>query len=192
MQRFLKRLQREIKTTFLFVTHDQEEAVTMADRICVMDHGRIEQIGSPEEVYYRPVNEYVARFFGDNNLIEVTLGDVADARRELVSDVGTFRCAVDGRSELGAAAKGGPGKLLVRPEAVVIGDVATSATNRMTVRVEETSFVGPISQVTVCATAKPDLRLMVKLPSRADGIPLAVGDETEVGWSDRECHVVTA
>ena len=70
MQRFLKRLQREIRTTFLFVTHDQEEAVTMADRICVMNHGKIEQIGTPEEVYYRPVNEYVARFFGDNNLID--------------------------------------------------------------------------------------------------------------------------
>ena len=75
MQRFLKRLQREIRTTFLFVTHDQEEAVTMADRICVMNHGRIEQIGSPEEVYYRPANEYVARFFGDNNLIDVVVGD---------------------------------------------------------------------------------------------------------------------
>ena len=54
MQRFLKRLQREIRTTFLFVTHDQEEAITMADRICVMNAGRIVQIGSPQEVYYRP------------------------------------------------------------------------------------------------------------------------------------------
>ncbi|MCB1487837.1 MAG: ABC transporter ATP-binding protein [Bauldia sp.] len=192
MQRFLKRLQREIKTTFLFVTHDQEEAVTMADRICVMNHGRIEQIGSPEEVYYRPVNEYVARFFGDNNLIEATLGDVADSTRELVSDVGSFRCAIDGRPELGAAATGGPGKLLVRPEAVVIGDAAASAANRMKVRVEETSFVGPVSQVTVSAVAKPDLKLMLKLPSRAEGIPFGAGDETEVGWSDRDCHVVTA
>ena len=69
MQRFLKALQREIRTTFLFITHDQEEAVTMADRICVMRAGRIEQIGTPTEVYYSPTSEYVARFFGDNNVI---------------------------------------------------------------------------------------------------------------------------
>src|SRR3954464_14225716 len=74
MQRFLKRLQREIRTTFLFVTHDQEEAVTIADRICVMNHGKIEQIGTPEEVYYSPKSEYVARFFGDNNVIPGTVG----------------------------------------------------------------------------------------------------------------------
>ena len=69
MQRFLKELQREIRTTFLFITHDQEEAVTMADRVCVMRAGRIEQIGTPSDVYYRPASEYVARFFGDNNVI---------------------------------------------------------------------------------------------------------------------------
>ncbi|MCB1495512.1 MAG: ABC transporter ATP-binding protein [Bauldia sp.] len=192
MQRFLKNLQREIRTTFLFVTHDQEEAVTMADRICVMNHGRIEQIGSPEEVYYRPVNEYVARFFGDNNLIDVALGEAGEEDRELVSDVGSFRCRLEGRSAVGAATRDSPGKLLVRPEAVVIGEAANGMRNRMKVRVEETGFVGPVSQVTVSAAAKPELRIMVKLPSRAGGIPLAVGDETEIGWSDRECHVVTA
>ena len=52
------------------------------------------------------------------------------------------------------------------------------------------SFVGPVSQIQVRAVARPDLALMVKLPSRAAGIPLAVGSETEIGWSDRECHVV--
>ncbi len=69
MQGFLKRLQRDLRTTFLFVTHDQEEAITMADRIVVMDHGAIIQIGAPDDVYYRPNSAYVARFFGGNNLI---------------------------------------------------------------------------------------------------------------------------
>ena len=192
MQRFLKKLQKEIKTTFLFVTHDQEEAVTIADRICVMNHGRIEQIGSPEEVYYRPVNEYVARFFGDNNLLDVTFGGLDAGARELASAVGAFRCAVDGRPDLAAAAAGGSGKLLVRPEAIAIGAAASGAANRTRVRVEDVSFIGPVSQIQVRPAARPDLALMVKLPSRASGIPLAVGSETEIGWSDRECHVVTA
>src|SRR5262249_17622368 len=77
MQLFLKRLQKEISTTFLFVTHDQEEAITIADRVCVMNHGVIVQTGSPKEVYYRPLTEYVARFFGDNNLIEGRLAGAA-------------------------------------------------------------------------------------------------------------------
>ncbi|HEX9447909.1 MAG TPA: ATP-binding cassette domain-containing protein, partial [Dongiaceae bacterium] len=76
MQLFLKNIQREIKTTFLFVTHDQEEAIAMADRICVMSDGRIQQLGSPLDVYYRPKTEFVARFFGDNNLIRGSLAAV--------------------------------------------------------------------------------------------------------------------
>ena len=67
----------------------------------------------------------------------------------------------------------------------MIGDAAERLPNRLRVRVEDISFVGPVSQIAVAAVAEPDLRLMVKLPSRAAGIPLAVGDETDIGWSDR-------
>ncbi|HZP20221.1 MAG TPA: ABC transporter ATP-binding protein [Bauldia sp.] len=183
MQRFLKQIQREIKTTFLFVTHDQEEAVTVADRICVMNAGRIEQIGSPQEVYYRPASEYVARFFGDNNLVEATAagGDL------FATPVGTFRAAMDGAGP----PAGTRGRLLVRPEAIALGEDG-AARNRLRVRVEEANFVGPVSQVRVSAVAKPDLMLMVKLPSRASGLPVAPGSETEASWSERECHFVPA
>jgi spermidine/putrescine transport system ATP-binding protein len=185
MQRFLKQLQREIRTTFLFVTHDQEEAVTIADRICVMNSGRIEQIGSPQEVYYRPANEYVACFFGDNNLIDATVGNVDGETISVTSPLGTFRCAANGL----AVTNGRAGKLLIRPEAIAF-DAGPANPNRLRVRVAEASFVGPISQVRVAATARPEVSLMIKLPSRADGLPVEVGGETEVSWSDRECHFV--
>ena len=192
MQRFLKRLQKEIRTTFLFVTHDQEEAVTMADRICVMNHGRIEQVGTPEEVYYRPASEYVARFFGDNNLIDVTVGGSVAGARALASAFGTFACAVAGRGALADAADGQPGKLLVRPEAITLGDAAAIYPNRARVRVEEVSFVGPVSQIRVRPLGAPDQPIMVKVASRSGGLPVAEGGETEIGFSERECHVVTA
>jgi len=70
MQLELKRIQREIGITFVFVTHDQEEALTMSDRIAVLNNGRIEQLGSPVEVYERPASEFVAGFIGVSNLIE--------------------------------------------------------------------------------------------------------------------------
>ena len=73
MQVFLKQIQRRIQTTFIFVTHDQDEAITMSDRIVVMSQGRIEQVGTPKELYFRPRTRFVAGFFGDNNLIEGTM-----------------------------------------------------------------------------------------------------------------------
>jgi spermidine/putrescine transport system ATP-binding protein len=186
MQQFLKRLQREIRTTFLFVTHDQEEAVTMADRICVMNHGRIEQIGSPEEVYYRPLNEYVARFFGDNNLIDVSVGVVEGAGRTMAGRLGSFHCTSERQPGL---ADGQSGKLLVRPEAIAIDGAAE---NRVRVRIEDVSFVGPVSQVLARPLADPEQVLMVKLQSRAAGAQVAAGDEVDLAWSAGECHVVTA
>ena len=70
MQLFLKQTQRRINTTFLFVTHDQDEAIAMSDRIAVMNQGLIEQIGTPKDIYFHPRTRFVAGFFGDNNLIE--------------------------------------------------------------------------------------------------------------------------
>jgi putative spermidine/putrescine transport system ATP-binding protein len=70
MQLELKRIQREVGITFVFVTHDQEEALTMSDRLVVVNHGRIEQLGTPVEVYERPASEFVAGFIGVSNLLE--------------------------------------------------------------------------------------------------------------------------
>jgi putative spermidine/putrescine transport system ATP-binding protein len=70
MQVFLKSLQRDLGMTFLYVTHDQEEALTMSDRIAVFNHGRIEQVGAPAEVYDRPASEFVAGFVGTSNIVE--------------------------------------------------------------------------------------------------------------------------
>jgi spermidine/putrescine transport system ATP-binding protein len=73
MQLELKRIQRDVGITFVFVTHDQEEALTMSDRIAVMRSGRIEQVGTPEQIYDAPVSAFVARFIGSANLIAVTI-----------------------------------------------------------------------------------------------------------------------
>src|SRR5213075_757741 len=70
MQVFLKSLQRELGMTFLYVTHDQEEALTMSDHVAVFNDGRIEQVGSPSDVYERPASEFVAGFVGTSNIVE--------------------------------------------------------------------------------------------------------------------------
>ena len=190
MQRFLKRLQREIRTTFLFITHDQEEAVTMADRIAVMRQGRIVQTGTPEEVYYRPRNEYVARFFGDNNLIEGRLVDDGPSERAIETAVGRF--AIAPAPDLAAGRAGDPARLVIRPEAIRLATDGLSLGNRMVARIEEINFVGPVSHVLVRPIAQPETALMIKLASRSGGLPLAEGEEIVIGWNAEDCHMVAS
>jgi iron(III) transport system ATP-binding protein len=89
MQIFLKQIQRRIRTTFVFVTHDQDEAITMSDRIVVMSQGRIEQAGSPEDIYERPESEFVARFIGGTNILK---GRGDSDRTVVVPDGPVLRC----------------------------------------------------------------------------------------------------
>src|SRR5438105_7248757 len=76
MQLELKRIQHELGTTFVYVTHDQEEALAMSDRIAVMNGGRVEQLGRPREIYERPATAFVADFIGSLNALDVTVGEV--------------------------------------------------------------------------------------------------------------------
>jgi spermidine/putrescine transport system ATP-binding protein len=115
MQIELKRLQRETGLTFIFVTHDQEEALTMSDRIAVMSGGRVQQIASPRELYDRPANRFVAGFIGESNFVsaQCASGHVT---------VGQARVAL-------ADAPQGPVTLMIRPEHVVIAANAPDALN---------------------------------------------------------------
>ncbi len=188
MQRFLKSLQREIRTTFLFITHDQEEAVTMADRICVMRDGRIEQIGTPGHVYYFPNSEYVARFFGDNNVIPGRMSTTGPGLPAVETPFGRFHA--DRRvSDMG---DGAAVMMVVRPEVTQIAP-APDVSNRMRARVREVGFVGPVTQLfldPLAAAGGPPL--MVKLPSSVNGPRVVVGEEVEIGWNAHDAHLVRA
>ena len=111
MQLELKRIQTEVGITFIYVTHDQEEAMTMSDRIAVMRAGRIEQLGTPEELYERPTTAFVAGFLGVSNLLD---GEVAGRDGSLVTvrlpDGTALRAPADG------TAPSGPVRVGVRPE----------------------------------------------------------------------------
>ena len=118
----IKRLQTEIGVTTVYVTHDQTEAMTMSDRIMVMKDGVVQQVGSPQEIYNRPVNQFVASFIGESNLLDGEVLEVQDGRAAV--DVG-------GNRLIGLAANASPNtrlvrgakvKLLVRPESVMVGD----------------------------------------------------------------------
>jgi len=127
----LKALQRETGIAFVFVTHDQEEALTMSDRIAVMSDGEVQQIGSPPEIYETPVNRFVADFIGETNLLDVDVHAVSDGMARLSLPGGNgFTCP--------AAAMRGPGKghLSVRPERIALcaqgaGELDATVTGRV-------------------------------------------------------------
>ena len=112
VQEDLRRLQRELKQTFILVTHDQDEAMVVSDRLAVMREGRVEQVGEPREVYSRPRNQFVAEFLGAANIIP--------ARRDggrVMTNLGAFN--------LSSAPQWDEGRLAIRPERIVLGEGGT-------------------------------------------------------------------
>ena len=152
--------------------------------------GRIVQVGTPEEVYYRPDSEYVARFFGDNNILDGALGEVDGGCRIIRTALGRFAFGLDGTTSDPTMPAGGSAMLVVRPEAIRINPTEDALRNRLHARIEEINFVGPVSQVLLRAAAPSETLLMVKLASRAGGLPLTVGSEVELGWGAGDCQVV--
>lgn len=190
MQLFLKDIQREIKTTFLFVTHDQEEAIAMADRICVMNAGRIQQLGSAHDVYYRPASEFVARFFGDNNLVEGRLLEVAGNVRWIETPLGRLACAIDGQPELAAAPQGAPAFATFRPESLSLAPMGTALENMTQGTVAALSFAGAHTLANINVGKTEPITLRLRLPSRVEGVAVAAGMNIILHWRAAESRLV--
>jgi spermidine/putrescine transport system ATP-binding protein len=135
----LKALQEEVGITFIYVTHDQEEALTMSDRLAVMSNGRVEQIGNPVEVYEEPATAYVADFLGVSNLMSA-VGDGGGKVR-----LGDFHLTAAG----GDFDARGKIRMVIRPERVHLEDHGTSGENRIPGMVERVLYVGSVIQVIV-------------------------------------------
>ncbi|WP_426572680.1 ABC transporter ATP-binding protein [Aquihabitans sp. McL0605] len=178
MQLELKRIQREVGITFIFVTHDQEEALTMSDRIAVMNKGRVEQIGTPREIYDRPTTVFVAGFIGQANLWPALVKS-KQGSTTTVEVAGRQLHVTDDTSGLQV---GDSGTFMVRPERMYV-EPQLSDPDRWTVDavVTETVFQGPIVRYEL---RLPDDSLAVAaVPARRDGLPIP-GDTVQASWSD--------
>jgi spermidine/putrescine transport system ATP-binding protein len=153
----LKALQERVGITFLYVTHDQEEALTMSDRLAVMNSGRIVQIGTPREVYEEPADTYVADFLGVSNLMEVEVVERGPgARCHLrVGEAGLVaeRGEVDGL---------GPAHAVIRPERVRIEPYGSAGGNRVAGMVERLVFLGSATQVMLRLGAGAPLQALMQ------------------------------
>lgn len=175
MQAELKRLQRQLGTTFVFVTHDQEEALTLSDRIAVIHDGRVAQCGTGPELYHRPASAFVAEFLGQANLLEVeSLGAAAGAAR-LRLDAGDVLALPVGAGP----APAGRVRVSIRPEQIELGRAPRVDGNAFAVRVEEATFKGALHQLVVVTDAGTRLHV-VRAGTGAGREEFQVGDR---GWA---------
>ena len=169
----LKALQEEIGITFIYVTHDQEEALTMSDRLAVMSNGRVEQIGSPSDVYEEPSTAYVADFLGVSNLMDATC-DGSDAGGRGKVRLGEFELAA-GHGDTDAQ---GDVKIVIRPERVLLEETGTTGENRIPGMVERVVYVGSIMQVIVHLA--PGQTLQAWVQNQGEGLPYGQGHPVSV------------
>ncbi|MEW1720820.1 ABC transporter ATP-binding protein [Streptomyces sp. NPDC093109] len=190
MQLELKRIQTEVGITFIHVTHDQEEAMTMADTVAVMNGGRVEQLGSPADLYENPETTFVANFLGTSNLIETEVAG-AEGDELVVRAGGTTLRLPAARCPAPATNGGRPtagGRLLVgvRPEKISLthaddADTIPEGRNRVPGRIADSSFIGVSTQYVIDSPVCPELEVYAQNIER-DG-RLAPGAEVVLHWN---------
>lgn len=187
LQTEIKRIQQELDVTVVYVTHDQEEALALSDRIAIMSHGRIEQVGTPDEVYESPVSPFVASFLGESNFIEATRDPAAPDGGSFVPVAApTLRLrghpasSADNATHLTA---------MVRPEAIRLGETGKHSPNRVSGTVRMREFLGAAVRLVVCT---PVGDLVVRLPRLAAGTSLSPGAEVTLSWEQEDMSIFPA
>ncbi|MEM7565470.1 MAG: ABC transporter ATP-binding protein [Pseudomonadota bacterium] len=186
MREELKQLQKETGITFVFVTHDQEEALAMSDRIAVMSDGEVQQIGRPTEIYEHPINRFVADFIGDTNFMD---GEIVDLNEDLVT------CRI-GASSLFEAENSGSHNvgdqvtLFLRPEKISLSaDGETNGSDTRPGKVANIVYLG--NQAAYTVDMGDGIELTAQARPREDGnLPFEIGDSLSVGFSARALRVL--
>jgi spermidine/putrescine transport system ATP-binding protein len=189
----LKRIQADIGITFVHVTHDQEEALTMADTIAVMNEGRIEQMGSGEELYERPRTEFVANFLGISNLLDGTVGSRDGAMATFDAEEGERVLVPNDRF---SHVNGGAVRVGVRPEKIAISangsgaESSTSARNVIHGRVTVASYLGVSIQYVVETKAGRELTVIAPNVDGQSADSIGPGRDVSLAWDPTHTFVV--
>jgi putative spermidine/putrescine transport system ATP-binding protein len=183
MQYEIKHIHERLGVTVVYVTHDQSEALTMSNRIAVLAHGVIQQVATPQDLYERPDNAFVAGFVGENNRL---LGTVREVNGQ------TCVVAVEGGEVRALAVRvdgvGSRSTLSLRPERVLIDPGPEHCPNVFDARVEELIYHGDHTRMRVRACGCDDF--IIKVPNAAGKVHLEVGAAITIGWSAEDCRAL--
>jgi spermidine/putrescine transport system ATP-binding protein len=189
MQLELKQIQQEVGITFIYVTHDQEEAMTMSDRLAVMRHGRIEQTGGPEEVYEHPATPFVASFLGASNLLLGEMKAESNGTTSIVTEGGNIVRADTGSIPPGLS---GTVQVGVRPEKITLVHQDGSPPpdrNHVSGVIRMSTYIGVNYQYDVEGPGGTMLRVYVQNLGAAGSHPNA-GDQVRLEWLPEHTFVV--
>ncbi len=186
MQFELKRLQRELGVTVVYVTHDQEEALTMSDRVALMNHGRIEQLGTAQALYERPINRFVAEFIGESSLIDGALSDDGATGTSWFTDETGMRFRVATPDNDGL--RNGPCSLVLRPEKLTVVPAFEAPAEGLEGTVEETLYVGDFTRYSI--RIRQGLALAVRVSNNKRATRAREGEEVRVSWDPEDAYVI--
>ncbi len=184
MQYEIKHLHERLGVTVVYVTHDQSEALTMSDRIAVFDDGIIQQLATPDDLYERPENAFVAQFIGENNTLAGTVKNVKNGVAKVDYGDGTIGEA----TAVSCGETGSRTTLSIRPERVDIG--AASGANAVDAKVLELIYLGDHIRCRMNVMGNDEF--IVKIPNAAGNKRLAVDEMTKVSWATEDCRALDA
>ncbi len=186
MQRELRRLHRELGITFVYVTHNQSEAMAMAERVVVMNDGRIQQVGTPQEVYRTPRNRFVAEFVGANNVFSGAVHAIADGCITVVTPQGCFAVATSADHALGI---GDNVIFVIGADKMKIGGDSHRAGNTVEGRVVAAEFTGSVATVFVELEQGFEFQVQ-KLSSQFDQTETAIGSTLRISWTGDDAYLL--
>ena len=174
----LKNLQAQVGTTFVYITHDQSEALVMSDHVAVMNRGRFEQVDTPQGLYRKPLTPFVARFVGENNVWSGSIRRIEGVKADVETTGGRiFQTGMSGPLSAGTFVE-----LFIRPEAMLIQpDPGIPNLNRLDVVVKALLFDGANSRILANPIGN-DMELQIALPQNRQYDHIRRGDRIEVGW----------
>lgn len=187
MQSVLTRLQKELGIAFVYVTHSQSEAFAMADRVVIMSHGEVAQVGSPREIYRAPANRFVAEFVGRNNILSGTVEAVRDGTVSLATSCGTFDVPSEGQD----LAPGAAASFVIAADLVTIARDAPSDAPSVRSSLISEEFVGSV--VTLFLEADDGTEFKVQVQERAlEAIGIEPGEIYALSWRPDSAHLLPA
>ncbi|MEO1200986.1 MAG: ABC transporter ATP-binding protein, partial [Pseudomonadota bacterium] len=183
MQYEIKHIHENLGVTVVYVTHDQTEALTMSDRIAVFNDGVIQQLSTPDDLYERPENSFVAQFIGENNKLNGTVGDMSNGVCSVTLDTGetveALAVNVNGSKQT---------TLSIRPERIEINPPGEDSPNRLSGRIEELIYLGDHIRTRMSVSGNPEF--IVKVPNKAGHALLKEGETATVGWATEDCRAL--
>jgi putative spermidine/putrescine transport system ATP-binding protein len=187
MQLEIKRIHRELGTTIVYVTHDQEEAMTMSDRICLMNAGSIEQLGTPDDLYFRPRTLFVADFLGESNLLPARITQAhADGLGVMLGEGGAPARALGNGS---AFREGQKVKVMVRPQNLAVAPHAEGGT--VVGRVSEVMVSGSLTKLYMEPVTPGMPTLVAAYPTRPGAEHRAIGELVTLDWNPTDAVAIT-